>query len=228
MAIIERPISDFCCCSIYDPCANQYTMTNVNPPAYATTTDSWGNWVKVINQTSTSGPEFWYSDSDEFKELLGIVKEKKKENNDTMKKGIMNFVMPVVDHVDIYNDRVVKVTFTDGSFTKAECSADDAKNGKFDIDTGITICLIKKMLGKNGHRLYNNWMRDIHETMKKNEADKKKADEERVARKARNRKIVLKKAAKKAKERQDQIDINKEAFIEAMRAYDKETGDDMT
>lgn len=125
--------------------------------------------------------------------------------------------------VETYNDRVVKVTFEDGSFTKSVCSDNDT----FDLDVGITICILKRVMGKNGHKLYNNMMRDIHKIMDENEKDKEKARKEKAERKAKQRKTELKAAAKKAKARQDQIDIQKTAFVEALRVSGIGSGDDL-
>lgn len=134
-----------------------------------------------------------------------------------------NTGIPKVAKVETYNDRVVKVTFVDNTFTKSVCSPND----RFDIDVGITICLMKRWLGKDGNKLYNNMIRDIHKTMEHNEKAKEKAAEEKRERIRKQRKEELKKAAKKAKERQEQIDIQKTAMVEAMRVINTQTGDDM-
>lgn len=131
--------------------------------------------------------------------------------------------IPAVSKVEVYNDRVVKVTFTDGTFTKSVCSENDA----FDIDVGITVCVMKRMLGKDGNKLYNNMIRDIHETMEKNIKKKEEAIAKKAEERNKKRKVELKKAAKKAKARQEQIDIQKTAMVEALHAYKMETGDDM-
>lgn len=131
--------------------------------------------------------------------------------------------IPLVSKVETYNDRVVKVTFVDGSFTKSVC----AENDIFDLDVGITICLMKRWLGKDGNKLYNNMLRDIHKKMESNEKEKEKEAAEKRERKTKQRKAELKKAAKKAKERQEQIDIQKTAMVEAMRVINTQTGDDM-
>lgn len=47
-----------------------------------------------------------------------------------------------ITNIEVYNDRVAKVTFDDGSFTKSVCQENDI----FDLDVGITVCLMKKML----------------------------------------------------------------------------------
>lgn len=131
--------------------------------------------------------------------------------------------IPKVMKVETYNNKVVKVTFWDGTFTKSVCSDNDT----FDEDVGITICLMKKMLGKDGNRKYNNIIRDIHKTMDENDKKKEALKTEKSSRKEKQRKVELKKAATKAKERQDQIDIQSTAMLEAMRRFHAETGDDL-
>lgn len=153
--------------------------------------------------------------SEEFKKMFGYDPHKPVEGS--------VYPTPKPVKVETYNDRVVKVTFEDGSFTKSVCSDNDT----FDLDVGITICILKRVMGKNGHKLYNNMMRDIHKIMDENEKEKEKARKDKAERKAKQRKTELKAAAKKAKARQDQIDIQKTAFVEALRASGIGSGDDL-
>lgn len=114
--------------------------------------------------------------------------------------------------VETYNGRVVKVTFSDGTFTKSVCS----ENDKFDLDVGITICLMKRMLGKDGHKKYNNAMRYIHNLIEENN---KKAEEEKAKKakiKEENRKKNERRAEGRKKAIRQQIDIQKTAILEAM------------
>lgn len=122
--------------------------------------------------------------------------------------------------IDTYNNRVVKVTFEDGSFTRSVCSYADT----FNLDVGITICILKKVMAKensDGHKAYNNMMRSIHRIMDENEKAKEEERKEKSKRKEKQRKSELKNAAKKLKDRQEQIDIQKVAFAEALRERDK-------
>ena len=121
--------------------------------------------------------------------------------------------------VETYNDRVTKVTFEDGTYTKSVCSPND----KFDIDVGITVCLMKKMLGSDGNKRYNNLMRDIHELMEENEKAKQREKEERAEQKKRNREANERKHARKEQARREQIDIQKKAILEALQ--ERERGD---
>ena len=145
-----------------------------------------------------------------------------KKGCSNMKKYNYGYGLPTVSKVETYNNRVVKVTFIDGTFTKSVCSENDI----FDIDVGITICMMKRMFGKDGNKIYNNMIRDIHKTMDQN--DKKKLEEKTIkaANRDKKQKFDAKKAEKKAAERQEQIEIQKTAMIEALRQHDLETGDD--
>ena len=122
--------------------------------------------------------------------------------------------LPKIVNIEMYNDRVVKVTFDDGSFTKSVCQENDI----FDLDVGITICLIKKMLdtGKgNGTKIYNNIIRDAHKLIndKENEKIEKQMEKEKEKKKA--RKAQMNKQAKKMKAKEEAIDIQKQAIIRA-------------
>lgn len=122
--------------------------------------------------------------------------------------------LPKIVNIEMYNDRVVKVTFDDGSFTKSVCQENDI----FDLDVGITICLIKKMLdtGKgDGTKIYNNIIRDAHKLIndKENEKIEKQMEKEKEKKKA--RKALMNKQAKKMKAKEEAIDIQKQAIIRA-------------
>lgn len=128
------------------------------------------------------------------------LKDNKKENKD-MEKSF------VVTKVDVYNNRAVKLTFSDGTFTKAVCSDGDT----FSLDVGITICMIKKMMGSSS--AYNKAMKDIHKLMERNKKAEEKAREEEKARKLKREKILAKKKAKYDADREDYINALKEGYI---------------
>lgn len=121
--------------------------------------------------------------------------------------------IPKVMKVETYNDRVVKVTFADGSFTKAVCGEQDT----FDLDTGITVCLMKKMLGENGTRKYNDALRDIHKLMEKRENDKIEAELKKEEARKKTHKADMKRKAKKLKAKEEAIDIQKQGIIRALQ-----------
>lgn len=110
-------------------------------------------------------------------------------------------------------DHGVKVWFKDGTYTQAVCQGDD----KFDFDTGITICMMKKILGgkQNGNYAYNKMIRDVRKKYKDMcvEDEKQKEIEAMIERKRAKR--AKKKLAKEARKRQEKIDILAEAIKKA-------------
>lgn len=142
----------------------------------------------------------WLSHDKNLKNWLGyeenhnnsITNEKnitKKESEDRkMKKSLC--VKDVITH----NNKVVIVKFSDGTFTKSICSDNDT----FDIDVGISICCLKRLMCtddnvENANKLYNNFMRKVHRQMAQKVKDKVKALNEKkerretqAARKAKN------------------------------------------
>ena len=127
---------------------------------------------------------------------------------------------PPIQRVITHNDRVVIVKFADGSFTKAVCSPND----KFDIDVGITVCLLKKVLG--GTNEYNNLIRKIHKQMNKLEADKQA---EKDAKKARREKQAAIKAKRdKGREEASRSFKNDiaDAVVHALEEYDKKNAEE--
>ena len=124
--------------------------------------------------------------------------EERKEND------IMANKFCVTD-VITHNNRVVIVKFSDGSFTKSVCSAND----KFDLDVGITICVLKRLLdvkNENPTRRYNNLIRDIHKMM-----DKRKEEKEELLRAKKERR---EKEEKRQKKRKSAREAQRNEFIQ--------------
>lgn len=145
---------------------------------------------------------------DEIREYPGLP-TKKPEKKSKWIEGL-----PAVKKVEVYNSRVVKVTFIDGTFTKSVCSENDI----FNMDVGITICAMKRLLGtssENATREYNSFMNHVHKTMTKNEEEQAEKNVKKMVEKAKKRKAELKRAAKKLKAKEEQIDIQKQAIIRA-------------
>lgn len=133
-----------------------------------------------------------------------------KVNND---KVVFN---PRVADVTIANDEVTIVTFADGSQEKAVCREGD----HFSVETGVTICLMKKMLqmacggsGKSGTNLYNNM---VKEALKKKDAFKiKKAEEAKKEKEERAAKQKAREAERKKK--RDNRDFLIDMLAEALK-----------
>ena len=152
---------------------------------------------------------------DEICEYLGIQK-KTPDNRPKWNNGL-----PAVDKVETYNNRVVKVTFIDGTYTKAVCS----ENDNFDLDMGITICAMKRLLGTNSEnatREYNRFINHVHSVMEKNTLKELAEEAQKAKEKSKQRKAELKRAAKKLKAKEEQIDIQKQAIIRAQKELEAE------
>lgn len=114
----------------------------------------------------------------------------------------------------LVENKVVEVTFADGTKEKAVCQEPDV----FSLETAIAICLSKKIMG--GSSAYNNAVKrgvKVYEDKIK-EAELAKAEHERIAKK-RAKRLAYKErkmAKRKAQEREEKIEIQKEAYIRAM------------
>lgn len=74
--------------------------------------------------------------------------------------------LPVVIKVEMYNDKVVKMTFADGTFTKAIRTNDPDEQ----LIAGMAICYLKKMLDKDpkySTNIFNKVMSKIMKIFKK-------------------------------------------------------------
>lgn len=126
-------------------------------------------------------------------------------------------IMPLIKDVQVKNDRVIIVYFADDDHTKAILS----KNDTFNLEQGISICLMKKILadgtGCDGNNIYNkvvNYGLKMYKRKQK-EAAKAKADADKAKAEA-DAKIARQKA-KKAAKREEQINTQAEAFRRAMQ-----------
>lgn len=121
-----------------------------------------------------------------------------------------NVPIPNIYDVKVYNDKVVKVFFIDGTTETAVCQEGD----KFDLDMGITVCVIKRALGRN------EYFRMLKKAKKNaaahRELEKKSAEAVEIRKRQRAKEEARKKARRERK--------NKElatAIAEAMTAKKK-------
>ena len=124
-------------------------------------------------------------------------------------------IMPIVTDVRIIvPNKVVEVTFSDGTKEKAVCHKDDT----FTLEAAIAICISKKIMG--GSSAYNNAVKrgiKVYEDKLKRE-EFNKAEQERIE-KRRAKRLAYKKRREEKKvqvEKERQIEIQKEAYIRAM------------
>lgn len=147
----------------------------------------------------------------EITNLRGIVFMENKTNNPVVKS--VNVIVP---------DKVVEVTFSDGTKEKSICLPPD----KFSLETAISICISKKIMGGSG--AYNNavkrGMKVYQDKLNKEKAEK--TEQERIAKKREKRlaykerraaKRVEEEAKRREQEKEEQIEIQKEAYLRAIR-----------
>jgi len=126
--------------------------------------------------------------------------------------------LPEIEDVEVINDCVTIVTFSDGTKEKAVLDKADI----FNLEQGISICITKKLLaqitGFGGTKVYNGL---IKRAIKKHKAkldsiEKSKQIEEQ--KKKKYDKIAAKKAKRKAAQREARINEQAEAYRRALQS----------
>ena len=117
----------------------------------------------------------------------------------------------------VINDKVVIVTFVNGTTEKAVCDSEDT----FDLERAIEICVCKKMFG--GTKAYNNTIKNALRQVAL--IDKKRKEDEELAKLiARKKEKAAKKKERRAEKiRKEMIDIQAEAYLKAMKMYNGES-----
>lgn len=132
-------------------------------------------------------------------------------------------IIPHIKDVQIINDRVVIVSFSDRTSEKAILDSTDT----FSLEQGISICLTKKMLsertGGNGTSAYNKLIKHCVKVYENNRKAEAKAEADKQAKKDREKKAAEKAKRKRIKkanqEKEREIEIQKEAYLRAMREF---------
>lgn len=130
-------------------------------------------------------------------------------------------LMSAIEDVQVLNDRVIMVKFSDGTTEKAVLDESDT----FSVEQGIAICLTKKLLSTltrgNGGSVYNKLVEygvKTYETIEARKAEVVKENAEKAAKAKRTaEKAQRKKERKAAEQREADIEIQKEAYLRAMR-----------
>lgn len=143
-------------------------------------------------------------------------------------------IMPNIVDVKVIREndvpRVVIVSFADGTKEKAVLD----KNDTYSLEQGVSICITKKLLGKDtayGSSLYNKVIKHAMNVMAANEKAAKEAKmaEDRAREKA--AKLTAKERKRKAKraasKREYEIGIQQEAYVRAMRQLQEENKAEM-
>lgn len=120
----------------------------------------------------------------------------------------------IVDVNPIVPNKVVEVTFADGTKEKSVCREPDT----FSLESAISICISKKIMG--GSSAYNNAIkRGMKVYEKKLEFEKHQKEEQERIEKKRAKRLAYKER-RTVKKREEQIAIQTEAYLRAMKAMD--------
>lgn len=127
------------------------------------------------------------------------VKYLKNTENEEEKEIKSEKTFPNIANIETYNNKAMKMTFSDGSFTKCAINNKDSAEDLF-FYNAATICYLKKLLddGSNtsGTNVYNKFLEIFSKVVKEVEKEKNKEKEKEAERK---RKIKNKQKKKSRK-----------------------------
>ena len=140
-------------------------------------------------------------------------------------KTIMSDIKDIEVKYNGENSTLIFVTFKDGKTEKAVLDKDD----EFSLEHGLTIILLKKLLsdkGVDGNSVHNKLVGRALKLYNKLEKEKNDKAKKELEEKERKKRLEEKRRAKKHKqavaEREYQIEIQKEAYLRAMKAMKEE------
>lgn len=131
------------------------------------------------------------------------------------KKGCSKTNVTITNVKIVVPNKVVEVTFSDGTKEKAVCHEEDI----FSLETAIGVCFAKKAIG--GSSKYNNAIRKglkVYENKLKQEEleeqERERLEKKRIKHEVKRR---MKTEEKQKKMKEEAIEIQKEAYIRAMK-----------
>lgn len=182
---------------------------------YSNKTITSGNDFKLVDVGTQTNRNYRHYDRDIFNDIESLYPKVINYGPQylavEMKKEMvtaMNAMMKIKDVEIIIPNKVVKVTFNDDTFEKAVCHEDDT----FSLETAITICMNKHLLGGSGK--FNNILAKGVKIVE----DKVKAAEEAEKEKARIE-------AKRLKNHNKRVERRKRKEAEARKARIQETAE---
>lgn len=194
------------------------TISTSTTYTYGTYTGYYPSYSMNTNVTAQdSGMETVDEIYEKLMQKIECNKTEKEMKNETNKpkSGIPFYILPEVTDVQIINNKVVILTFADGTTTKSVTDEAD----EFVLETGISICLMKRILmhfkGGNGSGAYNRLIEDVEKVyLRKIEAERKAAEEKEI-RKRRAEKAKRKRIIKARREQEQRINEQAEAYRRA-------------
>lgn len=142
----------------------------------------------------------------------------------TVQQGLKCFVPSDIKDVEFYPP-ATKMTFRDGTVTTSVAQEGD----EFNKEVGMMVCIMKYIFkGKGYNNMFRKWIKnaDRREAAKAQEIEKQK--EEKAIKERQAAKEAKRRAARAERAREREIEIQKEAYVRAMREVqsDKTEGAD--
>lgn len=144
--------------------------------------------------------------------------------NDKLNKYVgSSIIIPHIENIQVIEDKVVIVLFKDG--TREKVVLDDTDT--YSLEQGISICITKKMLSMmtngNGSSAYNKLIKHCLKVYENNRKAEEKVKLDEQAAKEKEKKAADKARAKRIKKanknREREIEIQKEAYLRAMKEF---------
>lgn len=172
------------------------------------------------DNTTKSICEVYLNETDTAK----FLRQSKFHGNDIIQPFIMFTAegmrcVPAITEVKSYDNKTTVVFFSDGTKEHANCSENDT----YSLEYGISVCLLKKLLGGNEtyKKIVNTAAKSYREKLAAEEAEKLRKKEEHEARmQAEKETARRRKEAEERREKEEtekQISIMAEAFRRAMQ-----------
>ena len=171
------------------------------------------NYNPPVDMGITTGGSL--NDADTSNVLFDRIGNIKFQHMSPFQYAMPNNISHFVKTIQVYNNRVVKLTFIDDTVSTAVCSAAD----EFSLETGISICLAKRMLDtdqKRGSSQYNKMIKSLLTKYEKQQQDELEKENEKLRKKLKWQKAREKKELRRKRKEERAIEMQKEAYIRAM------------
>jgi hypothetical protein len=179
-------------------------MVNTTDTYYkAISSYSYTDAIKGWNQTSPM--VIHVSDVDEIKNAI------KNDDKSIKQNDVVDVFINQISDIKCFNNVCVEVTFKDGTKERAICCPDDT----FNFETGLVICLIKKMLStkqKSGTYMYNKLVKKACKVAEEQRLEKAAKEAEELAKK----KKALKEKKRKERRLANRRERRKQELAEAI------------
>lgn len=185
--------------------SNYFNVTTTGASNYSHIIDSYTDAIKSWNQSSPTILHVDCSDVDKIKNVI------KNDDRSIKQNDVVDDIINQISDIKCFNNVCIEVTFKDGTKERAVCCPDDT----FNFETGLVICLIKKMLStkqKSGTYMYNKLVKKAYKVVEEQMLEKAAREAEELAKK----KKALKEKKRKERRLANRRERRKKELAEAI------------